>query len=160
MEFTLSSQPDSALQSKNTDASPYTAVSQPHMAISCVLAYLVPGLGHIYLGRMKRGLVFFSSIMIMFILGIVMKGHLYEFNIDNPAERFTNLLAFANAGVGLGYFIPYLLHIFSSSISIGFGTPEAAAATYEYGNAFLWTAGLLNYLVTMDTFDIATGRKK
>jgi hypothetical protein len=36
---------------------------------------------------------------------------------------------------------------------------QAARATYEYGNTFLLIAGLLNYLVMLDSFDIAAGRK-
>jgi hypothetical protein len=32
--------------------------------------------------------------------------------------------------------------------------------TYEYGNAFLITAGLLNALVIIDAHDIALGRKE
>jgi hypothetical protein len=159
MELTLSSQLDSALQSKTKEEPPYPSIGQPLTIVFCILGYLVPGLGHLCLGRVKRGLIFFGSIIIMFALGIIMKGHLYEFNVDNPAERFTNLLAVANAGTGLAYFIPYLLHIVSTT-SIGFGAPQAAAATYEYGNTFLWTAGLLNYLVVIDVFDIGMGRKK
>jgi hypothetical protein len=33
------------------------------------------------------------------------------------------------------------------------------AVTYEYGNAFVMTAGLLNFLVVIDAYDIALGRK-
>jgi len=33
------------------------------------------------------------------------------------------------------------------------------AVTYEYGNAFLIVAGLLNMLVVVDAWDIALGRK-
>ncbi len=33
------------------------------------------------------------------------------------------------------------------------------AVTYEYGNAFLIVAGLLNMLVVLDAWDIAVGRK-
>jgi hypothetical protein len=33
------------------------------------------------------------------------------------------------------------------------------AVTYEYGNAFLVVAGLLNMLVILDAYDIALGRK-
>jgi hypothetical protein len=36
---------------------------------------------------------------------------------------------------------------------------HAARATYEYGNMFLLVAGLLNYLVMLDAFDISAGRK-
>ncbi len=33
------------------------------------------------------------------------------------------------------------------------------SVTYEYGNTFLLTAGLMNILLILDAFDIATGRK-
>ena len=33
------------------------------------------------------------------------------------------------------------------------------ALTYEYGNAFLIVAGLMNMLVVLDAFDVAQGRK-
>jgi hypothetical protein len=33
------------------------------------------------------------------------------------------------------------------------------AQTFEYGNAFLIVAGLLNMLVVLDAFDVAQGRK-
>jgi hypothetical protein len=33
------------------------------------------------------------------------------------------------------------------------------ASTYEYGNTFLIVAGLLNFLVMLDAYDIAVGRK-
>jgi hypothetical protein len=34
-----------------------------------------------------------------------------------------------------------------------------AAVTYEYANAFLIVAGLLNMLVVLDVYDTALGRK-
>jgi hypothetical protein len=33
------------------------------------------------------------------------------------------------------------------------------SATYEYGNTFMIVAGLLNFLVMLDAFDIGMGRK-
>jgi hypothetical protein len=47
------------------------------------------------------------------------------------------------------------------SYAFGFGTrPHPEAATFEYGNTFMFLAGLLNYLVVHDAFDIAAGRKR
>ena len=37
------------------------------------------------------------------------------------------------------------------------GAGTVTAASYEYGNTFLMTAGLLNFLVILDAFDIARG---
>ena len=42
---------------------------------------------------------------------------------------------------------------------MGAGGGEVTAATFEYGNTFLIVAGLLNFLVVLDAFDIAMGRK-
>jgi hypothetical protein len=125
------------------------AVSTNKMILACVLAYCVPGLGHIVLGRWMRGLIFAAAIFSMFALGLFMKGHIYY----PIREDFLSIFpSFANVGIGLSYFVCYFL-------GIGFGEPQAAAATFEYGNTFLWTAGLLNYLTILDAYDIAIGRK-
>jgi hypothetical protein len=47
------------------------------------------------------------------------------------------------------------------SYALGFGlSPRPEAATYEYANTFMILAGLLNYLVVIDAYDIASGRKR
>jgi hypothetical protein len=46
-----------------------------------------------------------------------------------------------------------------SAAALGLGGGEVRAVTYEYGNAFLIVAGLLNLLVVIDAYDIAQGRK-
>ena len=51
-----------------------------------------------------------------------------------------------------------LLYVFCWAAGVGF-VENARSVTYEYGNTFLMVAGLLNYLVALDAFDIAAGRK-
>jgi hypothetical protein len=58
--------------------------------------------------------------------------------------------AIADRGVGLPYIIARMM-------DAGAGT--VTDQSYEYGNTFLMTAGLLNFLVILDAFDIAMGRK-
>ncbi len=58
--------------------------------------------------------------------------------------------AIADRGIGLPYIVARMM-------DAGAGT--VTAPTYEYGNTFLMTAGLLNFLVILDAFDIAKGRK-
>ena len=43
--------------------------------------------------------------------------------------------------------------------ALGFGAGNVREVTYEYGNAFLIVAGLLNVLVIIDACDVALGRK-
>jgi len=43
--------------------------------------------------------------------------------------------------------------------AMGAGAGRVIAQTFEYGNAFLIVAGLLNMLVVLDAFDVAQGRK-
>lgn len=161
----MSSQPNSvksvvdAVNKHSSSQNPYPPLPKHQIMIATLLAYLIPGTGHFYLGRWQRGIAFFVSIYTMFIMGILLQGHLYGFNIEAGAGKLSLLLTFANAGTGLSYYVLYALHAFAD-ISIGFGAHKAEAPTYEYANAFLWTAGLLNYLVTMDAYDIADGRKK
>lgn len=122
-----------------------------------VASMLVPGAGHFVLGKYGRGLIFFAAITGAFILGLALHARLfYPFpttSEHSSAPDFVGVLwFFAQIGTGLCYGVSYLL---------GFGTtPQPSAATFEYGNTFTCLAGLLNYLVMHDAFDISAGRKR
>lgn len=131
--------------------------SIPRRAIAVVAAWLVPGAGHLLLGRYGRAALFFVSITGAFVLGLILNGRLFWPTVAEPPSTFhfdliTVLWFFAQIGSGLCYLVSYAL---------GFGTkPHPEAATFEYGNTFMFLAGLLNYLVIHDAFDIAAGRKR
>ena len=110
-------------------------------------AWLVPGAGHLWLGRVQKGVVFLIALPLMFATGLWLEGRLFPFQ---PAEPLVALAALANVGVGA----PYLI---AKALKLGAGNVVAAA--YEYGNAYIIVAGLLNMLVVLDAFDIAQGRK-
>jgi hypothetical protein len=125
-------------------------VSPMKVMLVCLSAMLLPGLGHLVLGRWGRAFVLMLSILGMFAIGLFrMQGHLYLPNLDDPVSIFPFL---ANVGIGGVYGLCYYFHT-------GFEA-NAAIATYEFGNTFLFVAGLLNYLVILDAFDIAVGRRK
>lgn len=83
----------------------------------------------------------------MFAVGLALEGRLFPFEISQPLVA---LAAIANLGIGGPYFV---------ARTMGYGSGRVVAVTYEYGNAFLIVAGLLNFLVIIDAFDIAVGRK-
>jgi hypothetical protein len=103
-------------------------------------------MGHLWLGR-RKGYAFLVALPVMFAIGLAARGRLFPFDISTP---LVFLAAWADLGIGLPYFIATFL---------GFGAGQVRAVTYEYGNAFLIVAGLLNVLVVLDAYDVAVGRK-
>lgn len=112
-----------------------------------LVSWLVPGGGHLWLGRRQKGVAFLVALPAMFAIGLALDGRLFPFEISEPLVA---LAAIADVGSGLPYLVARLF---------GAGAGLAVAVTYEYGNAFLITAGLLNALVIIDAHDIAVGRK-
>ena len=114
-------------------------------------AWLVPGLGHLIQGRVFRGLLLGLTVLITFLNGSILGGHLFgAYGTDD------GLLAYVFGFCDAGAAGPYLL-----APVFGIGTvPTPERATAEYGNVFFMVAGLLNYLVALDAFDISVGRKR
>ena len=117
------------------------------IALVCIAAWLIPGAGHLMQRRKQKGLVFMVVLPLMFIIGLLLNGRLFPLEVSDP---LVFLGAIANRGVGIPYVIARMLDL---------GAGLVTAVTYEYGNTFLMTAGLLNFLVILDAYDIAAGRK-
>ncbi len=131
-----------------TSAVERTRAAAPGMLVLlCLAAWVVPGAGHLWMGRRQKGLVFLLALPAMFLCGLLMHGRIFPFDFSEP---LVGLAAFANLGAGA----PWLL---ARMVDAGAGT--VTAVTYEYGNSFLIVAGLLNTLVVLDAFDIGMGRK-
>lgn len=113
----------------------------------CALAWAVPGAGHLWLGRLSKGVIFLVALPLMFCVGLLLEGEL--FSVD-PTQPLVALAALADLGIGAPYFL---------ARAVGAGEGRVVATTYEYGNSFLIVSGLLNMLVVIDVFDIARGRK-
>jgi hypothetical protein len=136
------------MSTKTSTAERARAGAEPGMlALVCIAAWLVPGAGHILQRRTQKGVVFLVVLSLMFAIGLVLNGRLFPLEVSDP---LVFLGAIANRGVGIPYVIARMLDL---------GAGLVTAVTYEYGNTFLMTAGLLNFLVILDAFDIAMGRK-
>ena len=113
----------------------------------CLAAWLIPGSGHLLLGRKWRALILFVSILAMFLLGLAMQGEFFSTHTGSYLQT-------------LGYF---------GEMCVGVAMPAARFFGYEggapffvsssYGTAFLVSAGMLNVLAILDAYDIAVGRK-
>ena len=134
-------------QASTTADGPRAASEPGTLVLVCVAAWAIPGAGHLWLGRRQKAAVFFVALLAMFVSGLLLKGRLFPFEFSEPLVA---LAAFANAGMGL----PWILALMMDA-----GKGVVTAISYEYGNCFLIVAGLLNFLVVLDAFDIAVGRK-
>ena len=90
--------------------------------VAMILAWLVPGLGHFYLGRRRTAIAFAVIIALTFLSGLSFQGRLYTIEDGQPLTIL--------------------------------------APTFEYGCAYLLTAGLMNLLLVLDAHDIAAGKKR
>jgi len=117
------------------------------LVLLCLAAWAVPGLGHLWFGRRAKGLVFAVALPLMFVIGLALHGRMFPFDMS---DLLVGLAALADLGIGATYF---------AATAMGVGEGQVRSVTYEYGNAFIIVAGLLNLLVVIDAFDIALGRK-
>jgi hypothetical protein len=113
----------------------------------CLAAWAVPGAGHLWLGRTQKGVTFLVTLILMFTCGLWLEGRLFPFE---PSQPLVALASIADVGIGIPFLVAKAMHA---------GGGRVVAITYEYGNAFIMVAGLLNMLVVLDAFDIAQGRK-
>src|SRR5438128_12537947 len=66
---------------------------------ACLFAWLVPGAGHLYLGRIGKGLVFLRAIGALFVLGVVMDaGFQMPLGFDDPLAFLHSLAQMALGG--------------------------------------------------------------
>ena len=131
-------------KSKSDLSDPSLPLANPWLAI--LLAWLFPGAGHIYLGRRGRGLFFAALIIGTLVFGLSIGGHL--------PWQFSGSPLFILASLGaLGSGVPVLI---AKALGI---SGELSGAGFEYGRAFVITAGLMNWMLVLDTWDIAWGKE-
>lgn len=119
------------------------ATKKKNAGLALILAWLVPGCGHFYLGRRGKAVIFLIAITGAFIYGM----WLSDFENVNPYRYNKAFLAqvFAGAPAALGY------------ISGQSGTKVVDEGPQIFDVSFVYTcvAGLLNLLVIMDAGFIA-----
>jgi hypothetical protein len=115
------------------------------------LGWIIPGGGHMLLKRGGRGLLILSSVSLLFLLGLMMRGALFS---PQGGDLLTTVIYYGgfigNVLAGLPYFC---------SVWLGYAQADMAGHVHDYGTKFLVAAGLLNLLGIVDAFEIATGRK-
>ncbi len=116
--------------------------------LALLAGWLVPGAGHLLLGKQIRALLLAISIITMFAIGVALSGKVYIPNTGDPLD----MLGFAgDLGTGLLY---VLARVF------GWGASTVQVAVADYGTKFIVVAGLLNVVAAVDAHSLASGRKR
>jgi hypothetical protein len=116
--------------------------------LALLAGWLVPGAGHLLLGKWVRAGLLMVSILGMFAIGIALQGKVYTPNTGEPLD----MLGFAgDLGSGLLYGLARLL---------GWGQAPVLVAVADYGTKFIVVAGLLNIVAAVDAHSLASGRKR
>lgn len=114
----------------------------------CLAGWLIPGFGHLLLGRKWRALILFLSILAMFLFGLAMKGEFFSTQSGSYLES-------------LGYFGELCVGVaMPAARFFGYSGGDPFFVSSDYGTAFLVAAGMLNALTILDAYDIALGRKE
>jgi hypothetical protein len=115
--------------------------------IAPAIGWLIPGAGHLIQRRYIRGLLIMASITIMFVLGLLMQGRVYQ---PNGGDILDMLGFVGDVGAGGLYIVTRVQD---------WGHGAIAHATADYGTKFLIVAGLLNFICAADAYHIAIGKK-
>lgn len=134
---------------KKTDAA--EAPKQPSWYGIVALAWLIPGGGHFLLKRPGRGALILGSVVLMFLLGLMMRGYMFQ---PQRGDLLTTIIYYGGFIGDLASGLLYLLTTW-----LGYAQPDVAGHVHDYGTKFLVAAGLLNILGMVDAYEIVTGKK-
>lgn len=125
---------------------------QKNLVTVIMLAWLLPGAGHFYIGKKWKGAVFFFSLTVLFIAGLWMHGVIFVPGGEDLQSFLISILGtIGDLGLVVYYILSLLMYHSEGEISYRF---------YETGMLYTLVAGVLNYLIIVDAIDICKGRKE
>ena len=117
-------------------------------ALVLLVGWLIPGAGHLLVGKYIRAALLFASILGMYLVGLGLQGKIYTTSTGDILD----ILGFAGQiGLGLLYILARVLGWGASTVTVTLG---------DYGTKFLVVGGLLNLISAVDAHSLANGRKK
>jgi len=116
--------------------------------VAPAVGWLIPGAGHLIQRRWIRGLLLLISIGMLFMLGLMMQGHIYKAN----GGDILDILGFVG-DLGAG-------GLYLATLAMNGGQGAIAFAIADYGTKFMIVAGLLNFIAVADAYHIAIGKKR
>lgn len=111
--------------------------------VALLLAWLVPGLGHLYLGKRFKGIGFFVLLSATYATGVIISQGL-SVSWEHHSYAFI-----AQIGAGLYTLLTAAWTRFQGNVRI----PEHTVPYMDTGLLYTMVAGLLNFLVIHDVVD-------
>ena len=100
--------------------------------LALLAGWLVPGGGHLLLGKWVRGLLLMGSIVAMFAIGVALQGKIYSTSTGEPLD----MLGFVgDLGAGL---------LFVLARVMGWGQAPVLVAVADYGTKFIVVLSLIH----------------
>ncbi len=121
--------------------------------LTAVLAWLVPGGGHFFLGRRGRGAILAATVLLTFALGLAMHGPMFQ--VSGNGDVLSKLIQYGGLIGDMASGLIYFIAVWS-----GYSAPDVPSHSVDYGSKFLVAAGLLNILAIVDAYEIATREKE
>lgn len=115
------------------------------------LGWLLPGGGHFFQKKHGRGAIIAATVTITFLLGLFMRGHMFE---PKTGDLLTTVI---HVGGFLGNLASGALYLLTSWLN--YGQADMAGHVHDYGTKFLVAAGLMNVLAMVDAYEIAVGKR-
>ncbi|HEY1463698.1 MAG TPA: DUF6677 family protein [Terriglobales bacterium] len=132
----------------STASKPATTSVSILSVIAPAIGWLIPGAGHLIQKKWIRGFLLMASVFILFILGLLMQGHVYK---PNGGDILDILGFIGDLGAGGLYIV---------SLAKDLGQGAIAHASADYGTKFMFVAGLLNFISVADAYHISIGKKQ
>ncbi len=133
---------------KNEIAAPVVGTS---WILPVLLTWIAPGAGYFMLKSPARGALMGGSSILMFLLGLMMRGAFFEAQSGDLLTTVIYCGGFiSNVASGGLYFI---------AKALDYNAPDVAGHVVDYGTKFLVGSGLINVLAMVDVFEIATRKK-
>ena len=124
-----------------TEKTAAAKTNQPLALFAASAGWLVPGLGHLLLGKWGKALGYFLAIAFLAIVGLKLRGDVFT----SAGDAFGILGFLADLGAGVFYFLAH---------TINAAGPDVSRAAGDYGTRLIATAGVLNLLCVLEAFQI------
>jgi hypothetical protein len=141
-----------AAKPQNPSAGKATVAEKKNWIAPVLATWAIPGSGYFMLGKTGRGGLMMGVSVVMFLLGLMMRGTFFE---PRNEDLLTTVI----------YTGGYLCHLASGGLyflakAFGYSAPDVAGHVVDYGTKMIVGAGLVNVLSLVDVFEIATGKKQ